>query len=51
MSDPKHTIQFCCSTTCDAAANLAYVRKLEQRVKDLEELLDELIEGDTEGAT
>lgn len=25
-----HTIQFCCGTTCDAEANLEYVRELEQ---------------------
>lgn len=46
-----HTIQFCCGTTCDAAANLAYVRELEARNQFLEELLNELIEGDTEGIT
>lgn len=47
----KHTVQFCCGTTCDAKANLDYVRKLEARNAELEELLHELIEGDTEGIT
>ncbi len=41
----------CCGTTCDAQANLEYTLKLEQRVKELEELLHGLIEGDTEGIT
>lgn len=50
MIEP-HTVQFCCGTTCDAAANLAYVKKLELRVKELEELLNELTKGDTTGAT
>ena len=35
MSTDKdtHTIQFCCGTTCDAAANLAYVKELEMELK------------------
>ena len=41
MSTDKdtHTIQFCCGTTCDAEANLAYVKELEQ---DRRILRDEL---------
>jgi len=34
-----HTIQFCCGTTCDAEANLEYVRELEQ---DRHNLRDDL---------
>ena len=29
----KHTIQFCCGTSCDAQANLAYVKDLESELK------------------
>jgi peptidoglycan hydrolase CwlO-like protein len=32
-----HEFQFCCGTTCDAAANLEYVKQLELSVLDLEE--------------
>ena len=39
MSTDNHTVQFCCGTTCDAAANLAYVKELEQ---DRHALRDEL---------
>lgn len=35
MSTDKdtHTIQFCCGTTCDAEANLLYVKELEDELK------------------
>ena len=32
-NNPVHTIQFCCGTTCDSAANLAYVKELEMELK------------------
>ena len=66
MSTDKdtHTIQFCCGTTCDAAANLAYVKELEQdrhilraelaaarRTIRLMRRQHGFIEGDTKGTT
>ena len=33
MSTDKHTVQFCCGTTCDAEENLAYVKQLEDDLK------------------
>lgn len=38
-TDSTHTIQFCCGTSCDAQANLEYVRELEQ---DRHQLRDDL---------
>ena len=63
MSTDKdtHTIQFCCGTTCDAEANLNYVKDLEtlnaQLKVDLERagrtirLLMRRQHGPTEGDT
>ena len=34
-----HEIQFCCGTSCDAKANFAYVKKLEQHILFLEQEL------------
>ena len=51
MTTRPEGLFMCCGTTCAAQANLEYTLKLEQRVKELEELLHELIEGDTTGAT
>lgn len=38
----KHTVQFCCGTTCDAQANLAYVTALEAKLRKYTELLDDV---------
>lgn len=35
-TDSTHTIQFCCGTSCDAQANLEYVKDLEARNVELE---------------
>lgn len=55
--DSTHTIQFCCGTSCDAQANLAYVKELEMELKAAQRTIRllrreyGLTEGDTTGAT